>query len=37
MEGGTIWLATIGAITAVAALILGIGVALRQRRRSRDC
>lgn len=35
MEGGIIWLATIGSIVALAALILGIGVALR-RRRSRD-
>ena len=35
MEGGIIWLATIGAITALAALILGVGIVLR-RRRSQD-
>jgi hypothetical protein len=36
VEGGIIWLATIGAITALAALILGVGVVLRRRSRSRD-
>jgi hypothetical protein len=36
MEGGIIWLATIGAITALAALILGVGIVLRRRRRSQD-
>ncbi len=36
MEGGIIWLATIGAITAGAVLILGVGIVLRRRRRSDD-
>jgi LPXTG-motif cell wall-anchored protein len=36
MDGGIIWLATIGAITALAALILGVGIMLRRRRRSHD-
>jgi LPXTG-motif cell wall-anchored protein len=36
MEGGMIWLATIGAITVLAALILGVGIVLRRRRRSLD-
>jgi hypothetical protein len=36
MEGGIIWLATIGAITALAAVILGVGIVLRRRRRSQD-
>ncbi len=36
MEGGMIWLATIGAITVLAALVVAIGVVLRRRRRSLD-
>jgi hypothetical protein len=34
MEGGVIWLATIGAITVLAALAVGIAIVLRRRRRS---
>ena len=36
MEGGMIWLATIGTVTVLAALVLGIGIVLRRRRRSHD-
>ncbi len=36
MEGGMIWLAAIGAITVIAALVLGVGIVLRRRRRSQD-
>jgi len=36
MEGGMIWLGTIGTIIVLSALILGIGTLLRRRRRSLD-
>jgi hypothetical protein len=34
MEGGAIWLMTIGTIVVLSALIVGIAVLLRRRRRS---
>ncbi len=34
MEGGAIWLTTIGAILVLSALIVGIATLLRRRRRS---
>jgi uncharacterized protein (TIGR03382 family) len=34
MEGGLIWLTTIGAIIVLAAVIVGVGAALRRRRRT---
>jgi cbb3-type cytochrome oxidase subunit 3 len=34
MEGGAIWLTTIGTIIVLSALILGVAIMLRRRRRS---
>ena len=34
MEGSLIWLTTIGAIIVLAAVIVGVGAALRRRRRT---
>jgi len=34
MEGGAIWLITIGTIIVIAALLVGVGTMLRRHRRS---
>lgn len=34
MEGGAIWLTTIGTIIVIAALLVALGTMLRRRRRS---
>ncbi len=36
MEGGAIWLGTIGTVIVIAALVVGTGILLRRRRRSHE-